>query len=129
MHDLTIFRGGKRDEPKDPNALIFKIPQGKKAIGDSAYSGEAGVGGKMSISRDQDSNHLKTFKSRAKSRHETFNARLKTFEALDIPYRHSAVPHVSAFEAICVAVQYDMEHGGHPLFDMLHLVLPVEDNN
>jgi hypothetical protein len=50
-HDLTIFRGGRADqEPKDPNALFFKIPEGKKGIGDSAYTAEAALGGKMAVS-------------------------------------------------------------------------------
>jgi len=71
-HDLTIFRGGRPDEePKDPEALIFKIPEGKKGIGDSAYTAEAGLGGKMVVSRQEDSVALKKFKARAKARHET----------------------------------------------------------
>jgi hypothetical protein len=118
-HDLTIFRGGKPNEPKDPNALIFKIPQGKKGIGDSAYSAEAGENGKMTVSCDEDPIDLKKFKARAKARHETFNGRLKAFQVLDIPFRHHQLLHVSVFEAACVAVQYDLDNG-YPLFDMLH---------
>lgn len=117
MHDLTIFRGGKPNEEKDARALIFKIPQGKKAIGDSAYKGEAGPGGKVSISHDEDSAQLKKFKARAKARHETFNGRLKSFNVLDLPYRHMKIEHAIVFEATCVAVQYDIENG-HPLFGM-----------
>jgi hypothetical protein len=120
-HDLTIFRGGKPNEPKDPNALIFKIPQSKKAIGDNAYTAEAAEHGKMAVTRNEDSSALKKFKNRAKARHETFNGRLKAFQVLDIPFRHRQLLHVSVFEAACVAVQYDMDNGC-PLFDMLHQV-------
>jgi hypothetical protein len=125
-HDLTIFRGGKPDEDKDPNALIFSIPAGKKAIADSAYSAEAGDGGTIVISRPGDPPDLRRFKARAKARHETFNGRLKSFRVLDVPYRGLRLQHASAFEAVCVAVQYDMENG-HPLFDMLHDVDEEEE--
>jgi hypothetical protein len=118
-HDLSIFRGGRPNEEKDPNALIFKIPEGKKAIGDSAYIAEAGENGKMAVTLDEDSAALKKFKARAKARHETFNGRLKALQVLDIPFRHRQLLHVSVFEASCIAVQYDLENG-HPLFDMLH---------
>lgn len=121
-HDLTVFRGGKLNEPKDPNALIFKIPQGKKGIGDSAYTAEAGENGKMEVSRSEDLPDVKKFKARAKARHETFNGRLKAFQVLDIPFRHRQLSHAAVFEAVCVAVQYDIENGS-PLFDML-----LEDN-
>ena len=124
-HDLTIFRGGKPNEPRDPNALISMIPPGKKGIGDSAYTAEAGVNGKMAVTRNEDTVALRKFKARAKARHETFNGRLKAFQVLDIPFRHRELVHVSVFEATCVAVQYDMDNGS-PLFDMLH---QVQDHN
>ena len=42
-HDKTIFCGAESmDDPVDQwdqNALFFQIPDGKKAIGDSAYEG------------------------------------------------------------------------------------------
>ena len=121
-HDLTIFRGGRaEEEPKDPNALIFMIPEGKKAIGDSAYAAVSGVGAKMAVSNPNDSLAVRRFKNRARARHETINGRIKSFQVLDIPYRHRQLHHASVFEAVCVAVQYDMENG-HPLFDMLHQI-------
>lgn len=42
-HDMTIFRGGTTKEKKEnweKNSLYFKIPEGKRAIGDSGYAGE-----------------------------------------------------------------------------------------
>jgi hypothetical protein len=46
-----------------------------------------------------------------KSRHETFNGRLKFYKSLSDTYRHSAANHVHVFEAICVTVQYQMDNG------------------
>ena len=110
-HDLTIFRGGKKDEEKNPDALIFKIPPGKKAIADSAYEGEAGADGKISISRAGDSDEVKQYKARAKARQETFNSRLKSFQVLDLRFRHGYKRHKAAFEAVATLVIYDMENG------------------
>jgi hypothetical protein len=117
-HDITIFRGGIKTTPlaeRDQNALFFQIPEGKKAIGDSGYEGEAYEGGPMSISRELDDPATKSFKGRVKSRHESFNGRLKSFNVLDSAFRHGRDKHAAAFEAVCVAVQYDLENG-HPLF-------------
>jgi hypothetical protein len=55
-HDVTIFRGGKKNDPsKDPNALQFKIPEGKRAVGDSGYRGEPK---KVSVTRTNDSRNV-----------------------------------------------------------------------
>jgi hypothetical protein len=110
IHDLTMFRGGKVDEPKDPNALQFRIPHGKKAIADSAYGGEAGVDDKVSITRQGDSSEVKAFKARAKARHESFNSRLKAFQVLDLAFRHGFRRHKIAFECVCIICQYDLEN-------------------
>ena len=43
QHDITIFRGGTKEEGKekwDKDSLFFRMPKGKKAVGDSAYTGE-----------------------------------------------------------------------------------------
>ena len=113
-HDITIFRGGKKKAVKDPDALWFKIPPGKKAIGDSGYQGEPE---KIAISRDVDSIDLKKFKARVKSRHETFNSRLKSFRCLELPFRHGFAAHERAFSMVCVAIQYNKENG-RPLFEV-----------
>lgn len=112
-HDITIFRGGKKGEPKDADALIHKIPVGKKAIGDSGYKGEPD---KIAVSREGDTVEVKKFKARMKARHETFNGRLKSFGILDQPFRHKFHLHGEVFIAVCVAVQYDLENG-HGLFE------------
>ena len=56
-HDITIFRS-----EDDPSAgLMSRIPEGKRAIGDSGYSGEPT---KVSITRDDDDKETKKFKAR-----------------------------------------------------------------
>jgi DDE superfamily endonuclease len=116
-HDLTIFRGGTKDDPKDPEALIFKIKQGQKAVSDSAYVGEALADGKASVSRRGELVELQVHKSRSKARQETFNARLKTFNVLEDRFRHGFDRHKTVFEACTVLCQYDMENG-NPLFEI-----------
>eukprot|EP00980_Cylindrotheca_fusiformis_P009533 scaffold2088_cov119-Cylindrotheca_fusiformis.AAC.2 len=112
QHDITTFRGGKKGQPQDPEALQFKIPDGKRAIGDSGYRGEPA---KISITRKDDSAQVKKFKGRVKARHETFNSRLKQFGVLKGKFRHklsdSLDEHRRAFEAVCVLCQYSLENG------------------
>jgi hypothetical protein len=110
-HDITIFRS-----PDDPdNGLMARIPEGKRAIGDSGYKGEPT---KVSITRDGDSYEVKRFKARVKSRHETFNSRIKSFAILNMPFRHDCFDlHKTVFEAVCICVQYDIENG-HGLFNV-----------
>ena len=105
-HDIAVFRkhGGLKD----------KIPAGKMGIGDKGYRGERGI---LSTPNSHDPVELRKFKSRAWSRHETFNGRLKNFKCLDHRFRHGIHKHQIVFEAVCVIVQYQMENGS-PLFDV-----------
>ena len=80
----------------------------------------------MAVTNPRDTLTVRRFKNRARARHETINGRIKSFQVLDVPYRHRELNHASVFEAVCVAVQYDMENG-HPLFDMLHQVDDEEE--
>jgi hypothetical protein len=109
-HDISIFRS--EDNPEQ--GLMAKIPEGKRAIGDSGFVGEPT---KVSVTREGDTDEMKHFKARAKSRQETFNSRLKSFNILDSAFRHGFHQHQMVFEAVCVLVQYDMENG-HPLFEV-----------
>jgi hypothetical protein len=63
-----------------------------------------------------DSKEIAWFKSRALARHETFNAKLKTFGILDGTFRHSVDQHQYVFEAECTITVYKMEAGDF-LFD------------
>jgi hypothetical protein len=59
------------------------------------------------------------FKSRAGSRQEQFNIRLKFYDCLGGLFQHGADKHKYAFEAVCVTLQYAMDLG-EPIFDVVH---------
>jgi hypothetical protein len=127
-HDITFFRGGKETSSRrekneatwDKDALYFKIPEGKRLIGDSGYEGEPD---KVSTSIREHDAEVKEFFARAKSRQETFNTRLKFFAVLSERFRHGKGVkkkmdmHQACFDAVCVLQQYDMENG-HPLMEI-----------
>jgi hypothetical protein len=66
------------------------------------------------------------FKKRARARQETFNARLKEFKILDVPFRHihklpfeqeyNLEEYKRVFESVSVIVQYDLKY--RSLFDV-----------
>jgi hypothetical protein len=95
-NDLTIFR----------SKLEAMIPDGSKAIADSAYRSSE----KVSVSCSHDSPELRRFKSRARARQESFWRRLKCFKCLGERYHHPIDKHRMIFEAVCVVVQYQFEH-------------------
>jgi DDE superfamily endonuclease len=103
--DLAVFRkvGG----------LKSIMPDGMKLIADNGYQGEPII----STPNEFDTPVVKSFKERARARHETFNKRIKEFKILDERFRHGVDKHKIIFEAICVITQYDMENG-RPLFDV-----------
>ncbi|KAL3936902.1 MAG: hypothetical protein SGARI_002359 [Bacillariaceae sp.] len=115
VHDIKMFRGEEGDPNNKPEeSLKAMIPDDMKGIGDSGYKGEPQ---KMSTTKPRDSKEVKKFKGQVKSRHETFNGRIKFFLVLDMPFRHDISQHKQCFEACCIAVQYDLENG-HPLFEI-----------
>jgi hypothetical protein len=113
-HDITMFRGGNKGQTENQNCLYYKIPDGKKAIGDGGYKGEPS---KISYTRELDPSDVKKWKGRVKARHETFNKRIKDFRILSEVFRSDIKKHGLVFNAVCVLCQYDMENG-HPLFDV-----------
>jgi hypothetical protein len=118
VHLNGAFRGGEHDRNMFSNELKAKIPKGKLLITDRVY-GNASVPGWndiLSLPNLTDSKELNNFKARAKSRHEAVNGRLKKFKVLDDTYRHEHKKHGLVFTAVCVLVQYSMDHG-HPIFD------------
>ena len=111
--DINVFRF--EDGIKD------KIPHGCCLIGDRGYAGEAD---KISRPSDHDILCAAQFKGRCRSRHETFKGRLKDFNILDQPYRHTGRQlvvladyddHKQIFESVCILVQYDLKY--LPLFE------------
>ena len=103
-HDITVFR----------EKLKGKTPRGKKGIADLGYRGEKRI---LSTPNSHDPEELRTFKSRARARQESFNARIEFFGCLSQRFRHGVKKHEICFEAVCVILQYQMENGS-PLFDI-----------
>ena len=106
-HDITLFRSD--------NGLKTMIPEGKRVIADRGYTSrrETAV---LSTPNSSDPAEVRKFKSRARARHESFNAKLKNFKVLAECFRHNIDDHKMVFEAICVICQYQLENGS-PLFD------------
>jgi hypothetical protein len=94
--------------------LEGKVPDGKKVIADNIY---VGLEHFIRRSNSLDSKAVSIFKARAKARQETLNGRLKFFKILSQRFRqHTDSKHKTAFEAVVVIVQLQMENGS-PLFD------------
>jgi hypothetical protein len=121
--DITMFRGGKvatKVEDRDQEALFFKIPEGKLAVGDSGYKGEP----EKIVCTDEDHHPaLKKFMGRAKNRQESLHTRLRSFAILSDRFHHGTGTQQrmdlqqACVEAVCVIVQYDIEND-HPLFEI-----------
>lgn len=106
-NDMTIFR---------EEGLMDMIPEGLLAIVDKGYRGEPL---KASAPNSLDDDDVREFKKRVRARHETFNARLKSFAILSEKFRHKPVlyKHKACFEAVAVIAQYSLELGS-PLFTL-----------
>lgn len=123
-HDKAIFCGAETMndpiETWDKNALLFQIPEGKKAIGDSAYEG---FPEKVTVKRPGHTVEVFTFLDRAQNRQETYHSRLENYNILVHRFRHGRDTeekkslHKMAVEAVAVIVDYDMKY--HPLFRTL----------
>ncbi len=117
--DRTFFCGGSKKIPKeswDKSSLYFKIPNGKKAVGDKIYEG---IPEKVTCVRHGQSKQVKEFLTRALVRQEHFHARLHAFQVLGSIFRHNKnkmAQHKMCTEAICVVVQFDLKY--HPLMEV-----------
>ena len=98
---------------RKPGGLKSKIPPGKMVIADKGYPGEPSC----RLRNSYDAPEVKTFKKRARARHETVNSRIKSFNVLAQRFCSDVSKHKVVFEAVCVITQYEMENG-HPLFDV-----------
>jgi hypothetical protein len=104
-HDITAFRN---------DGLKGKMPNGKRAVADRGYRGEPA---KCSVPNRLDTAEVRSFKGRARARHESVNARFKNYGSLNGNFRHGIDKHKAVFEAVCVIVQFQFETGS-PLFDV-----------
>jgi hypothetical protein len=107
QHDLTIFRTA--------NGLKEMIPEGRRVIADNGYASSQ-ERNTISTPNSHDPRDVRKFKSRARARHESFNAKIKNFRSLAEQFRHGVTNHKIVFEAVCVICQYQLENGS-PLFD------------
>jgi len=98
--DLTIFR--------KTNGLESIIPAGCLATADQGYRGDSD---KLSLPCSLDPEGVRRFKSRARARQESFNARLKQFKCLSQAFRHHLSKHKCCFEAVAVICQYQLDNG------------------
>jgi DDE superfamily endonuclease len=105
MSDLQVAR--------QPDGILAKIPDGRKIIADKAYRGESN---KFATPNEHDTINTAKFKGRARARHETYNKRIKDYQIIRQQFRNNLIKHKTAFEAVCILVQYDIEHG-NPLFE------------
>ena len=100
-------RGGKNDQTIFDEGLRHKIKQGKLVIADGGYSGPM-----VSAPDPNEPKPVRRFKARARSRHETFNGRLKYFSILGDMFRHEPTQkHALALYAVAVTVNMQIDAG------------------
>lgn len=66
MHDITVFRGGKKEQNKsewDHSALYFQLKDNEKCVADSGYAGEPE---KIVMTKLEQSTELKEFLARCR---------------------------------------------------------------
>jgi len=106
-----------------PDISIFRcclktfLEENERVEVDNGYKGEDPISCKTpgGISTLIDDRIIE--RNRIRARHETVNARLKSFGILNQVYRHSLIDHVDVFSAIAVLVQLSIENG-EPLFKL-----------
>lgn len=105
------------------NKLKSMIRPGKKVVVDGGFppnrKSEKELNMLVLPRQGYGGKEVRNFKGRVRSRHETFNSRLKFYSCLSGLFRHGELKHKHAFEAVCVTVQYEMDNGA-PIFDAVH---------
>ena len=109
--DITIFR----------KLLIYKLEEGEMVEADRGYRGEPT---KVRIPVDYNNLIEKNKKNIVRARHETVNARFKTFKALSERFRHPVSlidmgKHQLVFMAVAIITQISIENG-EPLFEVTY---------
>ena len=110
------FRAGASEMSTFRSSLIHLMPDGKHAAGDKGLRGEPE---KVSAPNPMDDPSDARFKALTRARHETFDARLKSFSVLSNRFRHRPAmeKHQACFVAVAVLVQHSLELG-NPLFQL-----------
>ena len=110
-HDHKVFQ----------SELQALIPAGKRIIVDNGYQGCPEF---YSNYNQFDTEEVREFKKRAKSRQEAVNGKMKVFKVLDSRFGHPSrdfVKHGLCFDAVAVLTQYAIEDTGRhgcPLFEI-----------
>ena len=101
------------------DALLFQIPNGKKAIGDSAYEG---LPEKVTVKRPGHSREAYEFIDKAQNRQESYHSRLENYSILYHRFyygkdsKEKMALHKMAVVAVVVIFELDMIY--HPLWDV-----------
>lgn len=102
-HDLTAFRA----------QLKNLIPAGKRVIADKGYiSQQNGDHLQLATPNPLDSEEVKAFKSKARARHEKFNALLKIYLCLTKRFTQGIDKLQLCFDAVLVITQFAIEDEG-----------------
>lgn len=115
------FRGGKGDLDifRESGLLKRLLDNGKVCIADRGYIPRLASEKKaFALPENMDNGkEIGKFKSRARCRQETFNARLKCFGCLQQTFTNGFLKHGIALRAVAVMVQYQMDNGS-PLYNV-----------
>ena len=111
-------RGGKHDLTMlEESGFLDKLSQNKKVASVDRGFIKHKYRDQLSWPNAYDSPEVNNYKSRSRLRHETFNGRCKFFRILGETFHHQQKKHRSAFAAVVVLCQYNMENG-RPLFEV-----------
>lgn len=105
--DITIFR-------RKLNGLLRRT--GESCEADKGYRGERETVQLPDEGITIGGQTQKKLKQRIRSRHETVNARFKSFGCLSQRYRHKLRDHCFCFHAVAVITQIGFDYGNDKLF-------------
>jgi hypothetical protein len=119
------FPAGTSEIESFRNKLKAMIRKSKKVVLDGGYHTKDREEANMFLKPQPGygSKDFRKYKARVRSRHESFNGKLKKYGCLNQTFRHviceNNEKHKLAFEAVCVTCQYEMDNG-LPIFDAVH---------
>jgi DDE superfamily endonuclease len=98
------------------DCLIWELCQGEKFLADGGYRD----GGLYAVTPSGVNNAEERMNQVARARHETVNSLLKRWGVLRTAFRHELVKHATAFHAIAIISQIQIEAGESRLFEVLY---------
>ncbi|KAL9180930.1 hypothetical protein ACHAXT_009735 [Thalassiosira profunda] len=100
--DINIFR----------HALKWQLDEYERVEADDGYRGDVKIKCPGNFTNPAENLRMQGL---VRSRHETFNGRMKQWDILSVQYRHDLSTHGTVFRAIAVITQLSI-HNGEPLF-------------